>query len=287
MSEKRDPPDDGLQPPEIDGGGLAVDALRSALKGLGGAAPSASSPVEPRPPAPVAQSAPSQPPAMFDLADSPHPLSLQTLDSASEDKTESYEPPVNPRGLASAARPAAPQDVIIGRDATGETDPAHDRRFHAPDFDHRSMKLELETVAPPRPAQPPPAAAPEAPPPESPADETASPEADIGELKPIPGRIMQGALRKNPPVRIAIGLVLGLAFGYFLAAPYANRAERHVAELRASADVDRYKNDPEARARAAELDQKADQASTTAVYGMVAIWLLAGAGVVAGWFRLT
>jgi hypothetical protein len=107
------------------------------------------------------------------------------------------------------------------------------------------------------------------------------------EDKPIPGRLMQGRLRQQPALRIAIGMVLGLGLGYLLSTPYASRAERRVAQVRAEADVDRYKNDPEARDHAALLDRKAEDMSNSAAMGTIAIWLVVGGAVVAGWFRAT
>jgi hypothetical protein len=104
---------------------------------------------------------------------------------------------------------------------------------------------------------------------------------------PVPGRIAQGALRKNPPVRIAIGVVLGLALGWMFAQPYAHKAERHVAELRAQADAERYRPVDEAQARVRDLDRQADEASSSGAIGMALIWVLVGAAAFAGWWRAT
>jgi hypothetical protein len=98
---------------------------------------------------------------------------------------------------------------------------------------------------------------------------------------------MQGALRKQPAIRIGVGVVLGLLLGYLASMPYADRAERRVAAVRAEANEDRYKNAPEARENCARLDAQAEQMSNRAAVTTIAIWLLVGGGVVAGWFRLT
>jgi len=103
----------------------------------------------------------------------------------------------------------------------------------------------------------------------------------------IPGRIKQGALRQTPVLRLAIGLVMGLLVGYLASLPYANRAERRVAEVRAEANVDRYKNDPALKRASQMLDAKADEMASSAFIGMVAIWLVLAAAVTGIWYRLT
>ncbi len=103
----------------------------------------------------------------------------------------------------------------------------------------------------------------------------------------IPGRIRQGALRQTPVLRLAIGLVMGLLAGYLASMPYANRAERRVAEVRAEANVDRYKNDPALKRASQMLDAKADEMASSAFIGMVAIWLVLAAAVTGIWYRLT
>jgi len=105
--------------------------------------------------------------------------------------------------------------------------------------------------------------------------------------RPVPGRIAQGALRKNPPVRIAIGVVAGLALGWIFAQPYAHKAERHVAELRAQADAERYRPVDEAQARVRDLDRQADDAASSGALGMALVWVLVGAAAFAGWWRAT
>ena len=105
--------------------------------------------------------------------------------------------------------------------------------------------------------------------------------------RPVPGRIAQGALRKNPPVRIAVGVVAGLALGWIFAQPYAHKAERHVAELRAQADAERYRPVDEAQARVRDLDRQADDAASSGALGMALVWVLVGAAAFAGWWRAT
>jgi hypothetical protein len=107
------------------------------------------------------------------------------------------------------------------------------------------------------------------------------------ESAPRPGRIMQGALRQKPALRLAIGIALGLGVGYLASLPYANRAERRVAEVRKEANVDRYKNAPELRANTTRLDAQADEMSSKAAYVTIGIWLLIGGAVVGGWYRAT
>lgn len=91
----------------------------------------------------------------------------------------------------------------------------------------------------------------------------------------------------NPAVRIGIGAVLGLLLGWAISQPYAGRAERHVAELRAEANKERYRPVDEARARVAALDERADDEATHAALGSGLIWLLVGGAVFAAWWRFT
>jgi hypothetical protein len=124
------------------------------------------------------------------------------------------------------------------------------------------------------------------------ADELAS-ERDVAPItpepgwQPIPGRIAGGALRQNPPVRIAIGIVAGLLLGWLFAQPYAHRAERRVAELRAQADAERYRPVDDAQQRVRALDTEADDTASNGAIGMAVIWVLAGGGAFAAWWRLT
>jgi hypothetical protein len=103
----------------------------------------------------------------------------------------------------------------------------------------------------------------------------------------VPGRFAQGALRKQPPVRIAVGVVLGLFLGWMFAQPYAHRAERRVAELRADADRERYRPVDEAQARVRALDREADDTASNGALGMGLIWIVVGGAAFAGWWRVT
>ena len=105
--------------------------------------------------------------------------------------------------------------------------------------------------------------------------------------RPIPGRIAQGALRKNPAVRIAVGVVAGMLLGWMFAQPYAHRAERKVAELRAEADRERYRPVDEAQDRVRALDREADDTASNGAIGMAVIWVLVGGAAFAGWWRAT
>src|SRR5262249_29412366 len=143
--------------------------------------------------------------------------------------------------------------IHIGPESTAETNPAHDPRFSAPSLDSAQMHIELEMPAPPptRSAGPGPqgttaAAAPDEPAPgeeEGPrclAHDLAEPCTACAERDaPVPGRLMQGALRKQPAVRLAIGIVLGLPLGWIASSPYAHRMERRVSEARTAANADR------------------------------------------------
>lgn len=159
--------------------------------------------------------------------------------------------------------------------------PVDDARFRPSGEWHKPMDLELEV--PVRPAAPPPPA-----PSEEAADAGEAPPAVVDEeWRPVPGRIAQGALRKNPPVRIAIGVVAGLLLGWMFAQPYAHRAERRVAELRAQADAERYRPVDDAQARVRDLDRQADDASSSGALGMAVIWVLVGGAAFAAWWRAT
>jgi hypothetical protein len=164
--------------------------------------------------------------------------------------------------------------------------PVDDSRFRPSGDWHKPMELELE--APLRPAAPPPPA-PREDEPLADGDDAPPPPAKVVDetWQPVPGRIAQGALRKNAPVRIAIGVVAGLLLGWMFSQPYARHSERHVAELRAAADAERYRPVDEAQARVRDLDRQADDASSSGAIGMAVIWLLVGGAAFAGWWRAT
>ena len=105
--------------------------------------------------------------------------------------------------------------------------------------------------------------------------------------RPIPGRLFQGALRRQPLVRLAAGLALGLLVGYLASLPYSGRAERRVAIVKAEADKVRYFNAPEMQEETRRLDAQAEEMANSAVAGTVAIWLVVAGGVIAGWYRAT
>jgi hypothetical protein len=96
-----------------------------------------------------------------------------------------------------------------------------------------------------------------------------------------------GGPRQNPALRIGIGAVVGLLLGWMMSQPYAGRAERHVAELRAEANKERYRPVDEARARVAALDERADAEATHGALGSGLIWLLVGGAAFAAWWRFT
>jgi hypothetical protein len=162
--------------------------------------------------------------------------------------------------------------------------PVDDGRFRPSGDWQQPMELQLERPAPP---SPPPMLAPDG------ADafgrDEAEPAAPIVDTtwKPVPGRIAQGALRKNPAVRIAVGVVAGLLLGWMFAQPYAHRAERKVAELRAEADRERYRPVDEAQDRVRALDTQADDTASNGAIGMAVIWVLVGGAAFAGWWRAT
>jgi hypothetical protein len=183
-----------------------------------------------------------------------------------------------PAPAVASTHPPAPRAPMPSAAAAPAVD---DARFRPSGDWHKPMDLELERA--PLPAAPPPA-------PDLPDDETAAEEpAPVVDTtwRPVPGRIAQGALRKNPPVRIAIGVVAGLLLGWIFSQPYARHSERRVAELRAQADAERYRPVDEAQARVRQLDRDADDASSTGALGMAAIWLLVGATAFTAWWRTT
>ena len=186
---------------------------------------------------------------------------------------------------AAAAPAVAPPAVAL---ATASAPPVVDDAKFRPSTEWaQPMELELERPAPPPPRPSPSSLT-------SHGDDAAAGDEDAAEpiameepWRPVPGRLAQGALRKNPPLRIAIGVVAGLALGWMFAQPYAHKAERHVAELRAQADAERYRPVDEAQARVRDLDRQADDASSSGAIGMALIWVLVGAGAFAGWWRAT
>lgn len=191
---------------------------------------------------------------------------------------------VAPPSLAAAPASAAGAAAVAPAPAAAADD---DERFR-PRSDVAPMELQLERpIAAPRAPTPAPAHADaheEAPPRWDPDAETRPIEHG---WQPVPGRLLDGRLRQNPAARIAVGIVLGLGLGWLLAQPYAGRAERRVAALRAEADRERYRPVEEARARTAALDQQADDAASQGALGTAVIWILVGGAAFAGWWRLS
>lgn len=189
-----------------------------------------------------------------------------------------------------ATAPPAATAVALATAPSVAAEPAvavDDAKFRPSGEWAQPMELELERPAPPPPRAPSsPLHAGDAAPVDD--EEGAAPPIVVDEpWQPVPGRIAQGALRKNPPVRIAIGVVAGLLLGWMFAQPYAHKAERHVAELRAQADAERYRPVEEAQARVRALDQEADDTASSGALGMALIWVLVGAAAFAGWWRAT
>jgi hypothetical protein len=186
----------------------------------------------------------------------------------------------------------APPAPKIDRDAETRAEapaPApivDDQRFRPTGDWQQPMELQLER--PVLPQRPPPPLAPDG----ADAFGMHDPEAERAPIvdttwRPIPGRIAQGALRKNPALRIAVGVVAGMLLGWMFAQPYAHRAERKVAELRAEADRERYRPVDEAQDRVRALDREADDTASNGAIGMAVIWVLVGGAAFAGWWRAT
>jgi hypothetical protein len=187
----------------------------------------------------------------------PSDISLMSLDGGEEAPSLTPEPP-----RAAAAAPPPPADQ---------------GRFEAPPI--AEVVMELEQPRPVVTHTPAPVAAPEAPPMEFEEEEPS--------FVAVPGRLLEGRLRRQPGLRLAIGVALGLLIGYVLSAPYQSRNERRVAQLRTQANADRFRPVDEARANAARLDQEADDLATSA-FGMTLILWLGSAGAVTGiWYRFT
>jgi hypothetical protein len=205
-------------------------------------------------------------PAELDAA-----LKLVALDAEEQAERTDSEPAIDREAETKAAMPPSPD---------GADD---DARFRPKQAIGLPVELEVDLPAPPVAAPSPPAfaGAPTA------DDDEEAPPPPVDQWAPVPGRIAQGALRKNPALRIAIGMVLGLGLGWMLAQPYARRAERHVAELRAEADRERYRPVDEAHQRTAALDAEADSQSSSAAFGTAALWLVVAGAAFAGWWRLT
>jgi hypothetical protein len=208
----------------------------------------------------------------------PSDISLMSLDGGEE------PPPLVERSEPSAPAPpvepsAPPPPIERSAPPPPSRRPLSDEAFTAPPIEQAVMELERPAPAKRSPEPPPDDLRPHA----APVEE----EEVEDEWRPIPGRLMQGKLRQNPMARLGGGIVLGLLLGYLLATPYADRAERRVAELRAAANVDRYRPVEEARANAARLDTEADDLASGAFIRMSLIWLGTAGIAVAGWYRLT
>ncbi|MCU1277906.1 MAG: hypothetical protein JWM53_1452 [bacterium] len=206
---------------------------------------------------------------------------LQSLDG--DEPAPSIDRDAQTRAEAPARKVEAPARAVEAPAAAPEPAPVDDGRFRPSGDWHQPMELQLERAAPP-PAPPPRAY--EA---NGAVDDEAEAPSDIIDTtwRPVPGRIAQGALRKNPAARVAVGIVAGLALGWMFAQPYAHRAERKVAELRAEADRERYRPVDEAQERVRALDGQADDAASNGAIGMAVIWMLVGGAAFAGWWRAT
>lgn len=103
----------------------------------------------------------------------------------------------------------------------------------------------------------------------------------------VRSRFFAGSLRRNPPVRLGIGLGIGLALGWIVTTPMSRRAESRVAYLRDQAQHERSRPTEEAQGTAATIDARADDEASSAFLHTVAIWGLIAAATTGVWFRLT
>jgi hypothetical protein len=193
------------------------------------------------------------------------------------------EGPTNRLTARAVDVPTAPMQ-LSGDQATVVGDPRTPgrNRFAPPEESTSPMQLQLDRRPPPPPPRPvPPAQARE--------DDALGTEGTTAKYVPPAERVVVegSSLRQNPALRIGIGAVLALLLGWMISQPYAGRAERHVAELRAEANKERYRPVDEARARVAALDERADDAATHGALGSGLIWLLVGGATFAAWWRFT
>ena len=101
------------------------------------------------------------------------------------------------------------------------------------------------------------------------------------------GRFFQGNLRKNPSLRIGIGLVGGLVLGWIVTAPMARRAERQVDYIREEARREHLRPLEAAQAHAVQLDTQAEDEASSAFMRTLGIWGVITAAVTGAWVRLT
>jgi hypothetical protein len=206
-------------------------------------------------------------PPMFSL---PSDISLVSLDGDGE-----------------VAEPAPVSDVVAVEPARPKPPLPDEARFDAPRIAETVMELEHPVAAPKAAPSPAPLAVETALPIPFEPDPRDEPDEDDAPFTPIPGRLMQGRLQRQPGLRMALGVALGLLIGYVLSAPYQSRSERRVAQIRAQANVDRFRPVDEARANAARLDEEADDLNSSAFAVTLVIWLGSAGAVVAGWYRFT
>jgi hypothetical protein len=120
------------------------------------------------------------------------------------------------------------------------------------------------------------------------ADEDEDDEDDEEEVwEPVPGRLMDGELRKQPLVRIGAGVAIGLLVGFLAAFPMKRRAENKAAFLHDEAVKEYARGHSEAQARGRALDEQADDARSAGATKLVIAWLVIGAGAFGVWYRIT
>jgi hypothetical protein len=103
----------------------------------------------------------------------------------------------------------------------------------------------------------------------------------------LKSRLFGGSLRHKPPVRLGLGLGMGLVLGWIITTPLARRAESRVAHLREDAQRERSRPTEEAQGVAATIDARADDEASNAFLHTAAIWGLIAAVTTGVWFRLT
>ena len=214
-------------------------------------------------------------------------VGLANLDGTTDDVPAAPEPTSGPDQFGPPldfTAPVSSTPVDAAQSTPGPAPPPQrgsgEDQFRAPSYEDKPIELNMtlaQAVAEKK----------EAPPEkELPASfEVAAP--DPGAFIPIPGRFMEGRLRQNATLHIAIGLAIALGVGYLIARPVWRRSEMRIEFLQQEAARERARGLEEANEAAARIDKKIEDESTRSFIVVALLWAGIGGGLFALYYRFT